>query len=116
MEPIFGVPLEATFTGRPDSPSYGMDVDFAGMTVEGVVADGVYYVRADEAFWQEAGYADVAADGASAMEGISFPALWSELVTKALVGGYLDTTVAELTELDGTAAYHYVTEKQGREF
>lgn len=120
-----GEELEATLSGQMDDSNFEVDisVDEANATV--MADEGVYYINGNEDFWVMSGAPDAAAFAdtwieAPADSGIgdqfTLSSLWEEFFQAVPTdAASLQTSSAELSELDGVEAYHYVIDGEEAE-
>lgn len=111
--------------GQLDDSNYEATVEMDGAQVEVIMAEGSHYVRGDEGFWSQAGLpnpADVEGMWVQIPEEMGFAdsfsisTLWEDFFASVPTDpADLQTSSAELTELDGQPAYHYEIETEDAE-
>ncbi|WP_192796571.1 hypothetical protein [Serinicoccus kebangsaanensis] len=113
--------IDATLTGQLDDSNFQVDASVQGAEVSIIGVEDVYYINGDEAFWTAAGGESLAGTmsdrwietppGMDVGESLSLSTLWEEFFAEVPTDvSDLQTSSAELTELDGVEAYHYVVE------
>lgn len=117
--------IDATLTGQLDDSNFQVDATIDDGEVS-IIADGeTYYINGDEGFWGMAGAPDAGSFAGQWIEApaemgigdtFSLSSLWSDFFAEVPQDGSdLQTSTAELSDLDGVEAYHYVIDGQDAE-
>lgn len=111
--------------GQLDDSNYEATVEMDGAQVEVIMAEGSHYVRGDEGFWSQAGLPNPAdlegmwvqiPEEMGFADSFSISTLWEDFFASVPTDpADLQTSSAELTELDGQPAYHYEIETEDAE-
>lgn len=120
-----GEELAINMRGHLDDSNYLAKVAMQGAEVEVVMAEGFHYVRGDEGFWTQAGVPDASGLAGTWVEipeemgfadAFSMSTLWRDFFSSVPTSASdLQTSDAELTELDGQEAYHYTISTEDAE-
>lgn len=120
-----GEELEATLTGQMDDSNFQVDIRLDDANAVVMADEGEYFINGDEGFWEMSGAPDPSALAgewveAPAEAGIgeqfSLSALWEDFFQAVPTdAGSLRTSSAELADLDGVEAYHYVVQGENAE-
>lgn len=112
--------IDADVRGQLDDSNYEARVQMDDMEVTIIMAEGVHYVRGNTEFWAQAGAPATLADTWISVpeemglgDSFSLATLWGDFGGAMPTDtGDLQTSSAELTELDGEEVYHYVIESE----
>lgn len=118
--------IDATLSGQLDNSNFSVDATIDGAQVQIIAADEVYYLNGDEAFWTMAGASAEAETVAGQWietppemnigDSFSLSSLWEEFFAEIPTDASdLQTSAAELGEVDGVEAYHYTIEDEEAE-
>lgn len=119
---VDGEEMDATLQGQMDDSNFQVKMKMEGASVELIGDGGDVYLNGDEEFWQVAAgmgeegsrFADtwiIAPPDMGVEESLSFSALWAEFLDGIPTEAEdLQTSTAELSELDGEEVYHYVVQ------
>ncbi|ANS79185.1 hypothetical protein SGUI_1789 [Serinicoccus hydrothermalis] len=118
--------IDATLTGQLDDSNFQVDATIDDGTVSIIAVDETYYLNGDEAFWTMAGgeaqagtlagqYIEVPPEMGIG-ETFSLSSLWEEFFAEVPTDASdMQTSTAEMGDVDGTEAYHYVIEDENAE-
>lgn len=123
-----GEDMDVTMQGQLDDSNYQIDMTMGDASASIIGDEDTYYINGDANFWNETApgaedetetFADrwiIAPPELGVAESLSFSDLWSTFLADVPTDAeQLQTSSAELTELDGQEAYHYVVEDDGTE-
>lgn len=123
-----GEEMDVTMQGQLDDSNFQIDMTVDDASASIIADEGTFYINGDENFWDESApgsedeaqtFADrwiIAPPEMGVAESMSFSDLWSTFLADVPTDAeQLQTSSAELTELDGQEAYHYVVEDDGTE-
>lgn len=120
-----GMTIDATLTGQLDDSNFQVDATIDGAEVS-IIADGdVYYINGAAEFWEMSGAPNAevfgdqwieAPEGMGLGEAFSLSSLWNDFFSEVPSDtSDLQTSSAELSEVDGVEAYHYVIDGEDAE-
>lgn len=117
--------IDATLTGQLDDSNFQVDATVDEGKVSIIGDDGTYYIKGDEGFWTLSGAPDPATVADQWIEApedmgvddtFALSSLWEEFFAEVPTDASdLQTSSAELGEVDGVEAYHYTIEGQDAE-
>lgn len=120
-----GEELDATLSGQMDDSNFEVDITLDDASATVMADEGVYYVNGDEGFWEMSGAPDPAAFADQWIEAPADSGIGDQFTLSSLWEGFfqsvptdaasLQTSSAELSDLDGVEAYHYVIDGEDAE-
>ena len=118
--------IDATLTGQLDDSNFQVEATIDGGEVSIIAVEETYYLNGDESFWTMAGGEAQASTLAGQWieappemgigDSFSLSTLWEEFFGEVPTDASdLQTSTAEMGEVDGMEAYHYVVENDEAE-